>query len=77
MPYEWLRWILVLAGAGYSGFFLARNVYPTLKQAESSAVRSGLVLAVVVGHIIFALVLKIHYLSYHVKPSVEKETPAK
>ncbi|KAI0217552.1 hypothetical protein L0F63_000519 [Massospora cicadina] len=63
-PSEWIRWPLVILGAGYSGYFLAWNVYPTLKRADSSAVRSGLVLAVMAAHLLFAVGLKLEFLSY-------------
>lgn len=64
IPQEQVRWLLVLFGACYSGLFLGRNVYPTIKRIDSSASRTGLGVAVLATHLAFALFLKIQYLSY-------------
>ncbi|KAJ9055979.1 hypothetical protein DSO57_1037799 [Entomophthora muscae] len=64
IPSAWVRWIIVILGGGYSGFFIAKNAYPTFKQADSSAVRTGLILTLIAAHLIFSIVLKIVFLSY-------------
>ncbi|KAG0353218.1 hypothetical protein BGZ54_002337 [Gamsiella multidivaricata] len=64
-PWNLLRWALVLAGAGISGLFLVRNLYPVLSRAEAHT--SKVILILVIGlHAILALLLKYKFFAYNV-----------
>jgi len=57
IPIELARWILLGIGAGLSGVFLIRNMYPVLSRAEAQIAKIILIL-VIIFHGALALVLK-------------------
>ncbi|CED82871.1 Uncharacterized conserved protein [Phaffia rhodozyma] len=65
IPVPILRWILVLVGAGTSGWFLLRNVYPVLSALDSKLPRL-LVILILVLHGAIALTFKLVFFSYSV-----------
>ncbi|KAI1293349.1 hypothetical protein EDD11_008436 [Mortierella claussenii] len=64
LPWNLLRWALVLAGAGTSGVFLVRNMYPVLSRAEAQTSKIILILVVVL-HAVLALILKYRFFAYN------------
>ncbi|KZS88030.1 Yip1-domain-containing protein, partial [Sistotremastrum niveocremeum HHB9708] len=66
IPVPIVRWVLVGAGFGVSGYFLVANVYPVIATAEAKAVR-GLVVLVAVLHAALALTFKVLFFSYYIK----------
>ncbi|KAG0302439.1 hypothetical protein BGZ98_007499 [Dissophora globulifera] len=78
LPWNLLRWALVLAGAAASGIFLVRNLYPVLSRAEAQT--SKVILILVIGlHTLLALILKYKFFAYNAGlPGTDTptETPA-
>ncbi|KAG0017088.1 hypothetical protein BGZ80_008628 [Entomortierella chlamydospora] len=65
LPWNLLRWALVAVGAGVSGVFLIRNMYPVLSRAEAQTSKVILILVVAL-HGILALILKYKFFAYTV-----------
>ncbi|KAK3814965.1 MAG: hypothetical protein J3Q66DRAFT_284545, partial [Benniella sp.] len=65
LPWNALRWILVLVGSGVSGVFLIRNLYPVLSRAEAQTSKIILVLVVAL-HAVLSLVLKYKFFAHDV-----------
>ncbi|KAF8939070.1 hypothetical protein EDD21DRAFT_384260 [Dissophora ornata] len=65
LPWNLLRWALVIVGAGASGLFLVRNLYPVLSRAEAQTSKVILILVVVL-HAVLALILKYRFFAYNV-----------
>ncbi|KAF9107257.1 hypothetical protein BGX27_008809 [Mortierella sp. AM989] len=63
IPIELARWILLGIGAGLSGVFLIRNMYPVLSRAEAQIAKIILIL-VILFHGALALVLKYKFFAY-------------
>ncbi|KAL7416034.1 hypothetical protein BDY24DRAFT_380850 [Mrakia frigida] len=74
IPIPMLRWILVGLGAGSSGWFLIRNIYPVLAGLDSKFPRL-LVIAIVVLHAAIALTFKVVFFSYSVGGTLVGEEP--
>ncbi|KAI8598318.1 hypothetical protein EDD21DRAFT_382834 [Dissophora ornata] len=64
IPIELARWILLGIGAGLSGVFLIRNMYPVLSRAEAQIAKIILIL-VIVFHGVLALILKYKFFAYN------------
>ncbi|KAI8355312.1 Yip1 domain family [Mortierella sp. GBAus27b] len=64
IPIELARWILLGIGAGLSGVFLIRNMYPVLSRAEAQIAKIILIL-VIVFHGVLALLLKIRFFAFN------------
>ncbi|KAG0050792.1 hypothetical protein BGZ83_004421 [Gryganskiella cystojenkinii] len=62
LPWNLLRWALVLAGGGASGLFLVRNMYPVLSRAEAQTSKIILVLVVAL-HVVLTVILKAKFFS--------------
>ncbi|KAG0059464.1 hypothetical protein BGZ89_000386 [Linnemannia elongata] len=67
IPIELARWILLGIGAGVSGVFLIRNMYPVLQRAEAQIAKIILIL-VIVFHGVLALILKYKFFAYNAAP---------
>ncbi|ORZ06983.1 hypothetical protein BCR41DRAFT_378732 [Lobosporangium transversale] len=65
IPIELARWILLGIGAGLSGVFLIRNMYPVLSRAEAQIAKIILIL-VIIFHGVLALLLKYRFFAYNV-----------
>ncbi|KAG0253844.1 hypothetical protein BG011_006131 [Mortierella polycephala] len=74
IPIELARWILLGIGAGLSGVFLIRNMYPVVSRAEAQIAKIILIL-VVIFHGALALVLKYKFFAFNAAP-VAPETPS-
>ncbi|KAF9286281.1 hypothetical protein BGZ68_003062 [Mortierella alpina] len=74
IPIELARWILLGIGAGLSGVFLIRNMYPVLSRAEAQIAKIILIL-VIVFHGVLALILKYKFFAYNAAPTVPGDTP--
>ncbi|KAF9570076.1 hypothetical protein EC968_002292 [Mortierella alpina] len=75
IPIELARWILLGIGAGLSGVFLIRNMYPVLARAEAQIAKIILVL-VIVFHGVLALILKYKFFAYTAAPNAPGDSPA-
>ncbi|KAI1320977.1 hypothetical protein EDD11_009300 [Mortierella claussenii] len=64
IPIELARWILLGIGAGLSGVFLIRNMYPVLSRAEAQIAKIILIL-VIIFHGVLALILKYRFFAYN------------
>jgi len=74
LPFDLLKWGLVLLGAAASGLFLVRNMYPVLSRAEAQTSKSILIL--VVGlHGVLSLMLKYKFFAYSVTPPSPSAPP--
>ncbi|KAF9957197.1 hypothetical protein BGZ72_002078 [Mortierella alpina] len=69
IPIELARWILLGIGAGLSGVFLIRNMYPVLSRAEAQIAKIILIL-VIIFHGVLALILKYKFFAYNAAPAV-------
>ncbi|ORX40787.1 hypothetical protein BD324DRAFT_612110 [Kockovaella imperatae] len=65
IPVGILRWVLVGLGAVSSGYFMVRNIYPVLANADNKMLRL-LIVAVAVLHGVMALAMKVLFFSYSV-----------
>ncbi|KAF9205486.1 hypothetical protein BGZ49_003975 [Haplosporangium sp. Z 27] len=65
LPWNLLRWALVAVGAGVSGVFLVRNMYPVLSRAEAQTSKVILILVIAL-HAVLALLLKYKFFAYNV-----------
>ncbi|KAF9201667.1 hypothetical protein BGZ49_008112 [Haplosporangium sp. Z 27] len=65
IPIELARWILLGIGAGFSGVFLIRNMYPVLSRAEGQIAKIILLL-VILFHGVLALILKYKFFAYEI-----------
>ncbi|KAF9161004.1 hypothetical protein BGX21_004099 [Mortierella sp. AD011] len=77
IPIELARWILLGIGAGFSGIFLIRNMYPVLSRAEAQIAKIILIL-VILFHAVLALILKYKFFAYNVgaaPPPTSPDTP--
>ncbi|KAF9949811.1 hypothetical protein BGZ70_001615 [Mortierella alpina] len=74
LPWGLLRWVAVLVGAGVSGVFLVRNMYPVLQRAEAQTSKSILILVVIL-HAVLAILLKTRFFTDHGVPTSPPETP--
>ncbi|KAG0367993.1 hypothetical protein BC939DRAFT_461118 [Gamsiella multidivaricata] len=75
IPIELARWILLGIGAGLSGVFLIRNMYPVLSRAEAQIAKIILVL-VIIFHGVLALILKYRFFAYNTGASAPSpDTP--
>ncbi|KAG0220980.1 hypothetical protein BGX31_010327 [Mortierella sp. GBA43] len=63
LPWNTLRWVLVLVGSGVSGVFLIRNLYPVLSRADSQTSKTILILVTAL-HVILGLVLKYKFFAH-------------
>ncbi|KAF9920616.1 hypothetical protein FBU30_009537 [Linnemannia zychae] len=68
IPIELARWILLGIGAGVSGVFLIRNMYPVLQRAEAQIAKIILIL-VIMFHGVLALILKYKFFAYNAAPA--------
>lgn len=76
IPIELARWILLGIGAGVSGVFLIRNMYPVLQRAEAQIAKIILIL-VIIFHGVLALILKYKFFAYNAAPpAAPPSTPA-
>ncbi|RKP05637.1 hypothetical protein THASP1DRAFT_32525 [Thamnocephalis sphaerospora] len=79
LPYNSLRWLLVIAGAAISGLFIFQNTRQVLARSQHRWTQS-LLLIVLGAHAIMALIFKLEFFSYSVEwPSAgtpAPETPA-
>ncbi|KAG0203780.1 hypothetical protein BGX28_004060 [Mortierella sp. GBA30] len=73
IPIELARWILLGIGAGLSGVFLIRNMYPVLSRAEAQIAKIILIL-VIIFHGVLALILKYKFFAYN--PATPPPTPS-
>ncbi|KAF9356618.1 hypothetical protein BGX34_009843 [Mortierella sp. NVP85] len=64
IPIELARWILLGIGAGLSGVFLIRNMYPVLSRAEAQIAKIILIL-VIIFHGVLALLLKYRFFAFN------------
>ncbi|WWC92428.1 uncharacterized protein L201_007385 [Kwoniella dendrophila CBS 6074] len=62
IPVGILRWVLIFAAAGSSGYFLVQNIYPVLASADNKMVRL-LIIGVAVLHGGAALAIKVLFFS--------------
>ncbi|KAF9940559.1 hypothetical protein BGZ75_010045 [Mortierella antarctica] len=74
IPIELARWILLGIGAGLSGVFLIRNMYPVLSRAEAQIAKIILIL-VIVFHGVLALILKYKFFAYNAAPTAPVDSP--
>jgi hypothetical protein len=74
VPIPIVRWVLVGAACGVSGWFLLRNVYPALTLAEAKSARL-LVIVIAVLHMALALTFKVLFFSYYVVKEVGTKDP--
>ncbi|KAF9962667.1 hypothetical protein BGZ65_008571 [Modicella reniformis] len=75
IPIELARWILLGIGAGMSGVFLIRNMYPVLSRAEAQIAKIILIL-VIIFHGVLALLLKYKFFSFNSAGAPEVPPPA-
>ncbi|KAF9431429.1 hypothetical protein BGZ76_000316 [Entomortierella beljakovae] len=75
IPIELARWILLGIGAGVSGVFLIRNMYPVLSRAEGQIAKIILIL-VILFHGVLALLLKYRFFSYNLTGPSPDQPPA-
>ncbi|KAK9477992.1 hypothetical protein V1514DRAFT_332547 [Lipomyces japonicus] len=62
-----VRWIVAAVGFAVSTTFLVRNLYPVLNSTEEARTAKILLVAVVGGHAILALVVKIVFFAYSIE----------
>ncbi|KIJ28533.1 hypothetical protein M422DRAFT_214747 [Sphaerobolus stellatus SS14] len=74
IPVPIVRWVLVGAAFGLSGYFLIRNVYPVLASAEQKATRLFVIILVIL-HAAVALTFKILFFSYYVIDELAENDP--
>ncbi|KAF9994826.1 hypothetical protein BGZ65_009541 [Modicella reniformis] len=74
LPWDALRWILVLVGSVVSGVFLVRNLYPVLSRAEAQTSKIILILVIIL-HGALALVLKYKFFAYNAVIAPGNPTP--
>ncbi|KAF9325535.1 hypothetical protein BG006_010986 [Podila minutissima] len=76
LPYDLARWILVGIGAGLSGIFLIRNMWPVLSRAQGQASKTILIL-VILFHAVLGFLLKYRFFAYNggAPPGVPPPTP--
>ncbi|CAG8461111.1 7191_t:CDS:2 [Paraglomus occultum] len=68
VPSESVRWTLVAVGFAISGFFITRNLYPVISQAEAKAARL-IIIFIIAAHAALALLMKVEFFSYEIKTS--------
>ncbi|KAI9595663.1 hypothetical protein BDF19DRAFT_61284 [Syncephalis fuscata] len=83
LPYNSLRWVLVLIGFAISGYFIFQNVRQVLMRSQHQRTQA-LLLIVLAAHAILALLFKTQFFSYSIEwpeatpgpaPAPAPETP--
>ncbi|KAF8654802.1 hypothetical protein AX16_003371 [Volvariella volvacea WC 439] len=74
IPVPLVRWVLVFAAFGLSGYFLVVNVYPILATAEAKATRL-IVIVIAALHAGLALTFKVLFFSYYVIDKIGADIP--
>ncbi|KAF9582003.1 hypothetical protein BGW38_000785 [Lunasporangiospora selenospora] len=74
IPIDLARWILLGIGAGMSGVFLVRNMYPVLSRAEAKTSKIILMLVIAL-HAALALCLKYRFFAYRPGTNDPKTQP--
>ncbi|KAF9190747.1 hypothetical protein BGZ51_008262 [Haplosporangium sp. Z 767] len=63
LPWNLLRWALVIVGGAVSGVFLVRNMHPVLSRAEAQTSKVILILVIVL-HAVLTLLLKYKFFAF-------------
>ncbi|CAA7266280.1 unnamed protein product [Cyclocybe aegerita] len=74
IPVPIMRWVLVAAAFGLSGWFLAANVYPILASAEAKATRLIIIILAAI-HLGVAISFKVIFFSYYVVDKIGADIP--
>ncbi|KAG8687325.1 hypothetical protein FRC09_013566 [Ceratobasidium sp. 395] len=74
IPIPILRWVLVGAAFGSSGWYLVRNVYPVLASADQKPARL-IIIALVALHAAIALTFKVLFFSYYIVSEIGGKDP--
>ncbi|KAG8708988.1 hypothetical protein FRC08_018598 [Ceratobasidium sp. 394] len=74
IPIPILRWVLVGAAFGSSGWYLVRNIYPVLASADQKPARL-IIIALVALHAAIALTFKVLFFSYYIVSEIGGKDP--
>ncbi|KAI8388032.1 uncharacterized protein BYT42DRAFT_602653 [Radiomyces spectabilis] len=74
MPFDIARWVFVSIAFALTAFFLTKNLYMVISRADAKTSRF-ILLAILLAHAIFALVLKVAFYSYDFRNTSKSEVP--
>lgn len=75
MPFDYARWAFVGAAFIVTAVFLVKNLYIVISRTDAKTSRI-ILLAILMAHTIFALVLKMAFYSYNYLPDEPSSPPS-